>query len=171
MAEAAPEAAPQEAGLDELYARHADAAGSLAYLLTGDPYLAEDVVQDAFVRLAGRFRHLRNPDAFGAYLRRTVVNLCRAHWRRARVERAYLRREESLAQEWVPPPEAGLGGDVVRAMRCLPYRQRAAVVLRYFEDLSEAQAAEALRCSSRAVNALVSRALAALRTQLGGEER
>src|SRR5881397_754394 len=83
-----------KAGLDELYARHAAEAESLAYLLTGDPYLAEDVAQEAFIRLAGRFRHLRNPDAFGAYLRKTVVNLCRAHFRRARVERAYLRREE-----------------------------------------------------------------------------
>ena len=170
VAEAPPEAVAGRAGLDELYARHADAAQALAYLLTGDPHLAEDVTQDAFVRLAGRFRHLRNPDAFGAYLRRTVVNLCRAHFRRARVERAYLRRERNVAVAWEPPPEAGLGNDVIRAMRCLPYRQRAAVVLRYFEDLSEDQVADAMRCSRRAVNSLVSRALASLRRELGGEE-
>ena len=171
VAESPAAAAAGRPGLEELYAQHADTAQALAYLLTGDPHLAEDVAQEAFVRLAGRFRHLRNPDAFGAYLRRTVVNLCRAHWRRSRVERAYLRREAGRVEQWSPPPESPLGGDVLRAMRCLPYRQRAAVVLRYFEDLSEEQTAEALRCSKRAVNALVSRALAALRRDLGGEER
>jgi RNA polymerase sigma-70 factor (sigma-E family) len=157
--------------LEELYARHVGEAECLAYLLTGDPHLAEDVAQEAFVRLAGRFRHLRHAEAFGAYLRKTVVNLCRTHFRRARVERAYLRRERSAAPVWEPPPEAALGGDVIRAIRCLPYRQRAAVVLRYYEDLSEEQVAEALGASRRAVNSLVSRALASLRRDLGSEER
>ena len=158
-----------KAGLDELYARHVGDAESLAYLLTGDAHLAQDVAQDAFVRMAGRFRHLRNQEAFGAYLRKTVVNLCRAHFRRASVERAYLRGAERNAVGWEPPAESGLGSDVLRALQCLPYRQRAAVVLRYFEDLSEEQTGEALRCSRRAVNALVSRALASLRRDLRSE--
>ena len=70
--------------LAELYRRHAPDAVRLAYLLTGDRVLAEDLVQDAFVKLAGRFRDLRDPDAFAAYLRRTVVNLTNSHWRRTR---------------------------------------------------------------------------------------
>src|SRR5437588_10602578 len=78
--------------IGELYLRHADAAVRLAYLLTGDLALAEDLAQDAFVRLAGRLVHLRDPDAFSAYLRRTVVNLSRSHFRRKRVERRYLQR-------------------------------------------------------------------------------
>src|SRR6059058_2058925 len=79
--------------LGELYRRHAPDAVRLAYLLTGDRALAEDLAQEAFVRMFGRFRDLRNPDAFGAYLRKTVVNLSRSHFRRAKVERAYLERE------------------------------------------------------------------------------
>src|ERR687887_372587 len=78
--------------LGELYLRHADGAVRLAYLLTGDMALAEDLVQDAFVRLAGRLVHLRDPGAFDAYLRKTVVNLSRSHFRRRRVERAYVER-------------------------------------------------------------------------------
>src|SRR5438270_10702370 len=78
--------------LGELYLQHADDAVRLAYLLTGDRALAEDLVQDAFVRLAGRLVHLRDPGAFHAYLRRTVVNLSNSHFRRRKVERAYVER-------------------------------------------------------------------------------
>src|SRR5437762_7225921 len=74
----------------ELYVANAPDALRLAYLLTGDRVLAEDLVQEAFVKLAGRFADLRNPSAFPAYLRKTVVNLARTHWRRRRVERAVM---------------------------------------------------------------------------------
>src|SRR2546423_15355559 len=84
-----------EGRLGELYRRHAPEAVRLAYLLTGDRALAEDLMQEAFVRGFGRFRDLRNPDAFGAYLRPTIVNLSRSHFRRAKVERAYVAREAS----------------------------------------------------------------------------
>src|ERR687887_898790 len=86
-------AAPETGRLGDLYLRHADEAVRLAYLLTGDRHLAEDLVQDTFVKLAGRLVHLRDPGAFHAYLRRTVVNLTNSHYRRKRLERAYLRRE------------------------------------------------------------------------------
>src|SRR5213082_131880 len=85
-------AAPDTGRLGELYLQHADDAVRLAYLLTGDRQLAEDLVQDAFVRLAGRLVHLRDPGAFDAYLRRTVVNLSNSHFRRRKVERSYLER-------------------------------------------------------------------------------
>src|SRR5438034_11204932 len=85
-------AAADTGRLGELYLRHAHDAVRLAYLLTGDRALAEDLVQDAFVRLAGRLVHLRDPGAFDAYLRRTVVNLSHSHFRRRKVERAYLER-------------------------------------------------------------------------------
>src|ERR671923_931917 len=84
--------------LGELYLRHADDAVRLAYLLTGDRALAEDLVQDAFVRLAGRLVHLRDPGAFEAYLRRTVVNLSNSYFRRKRLERSYLARSRGEAQ-------------------------------------------------------------------------
>ena len=83
--------------LAALYVQHAPAAFRLAYLLTGDIRLAEDLVQEAFVRLIGRFSDLRHPEAFPAYLRRTVVNLSYGTFRHRRVERAYLDRERGLA--------------------------------------------------------------------------
>jgi hypothetical protein len=78
--------------LAELYAEHAPRAGRLAYLLVGDRDVAEGIVQEAFVRVAGRLWTLRNPDAFDAYLRQTVLNLARGHMRRLRLQRAYLDR-------------------------------------------------------------------------------
>src|SRR5438309_10196048 len=99
-------AAPDTGRLGELYVRHADDAVRLAYLLTGERALAEDVVQDAFVRLAGRLVHLRDPGAFDAYLRRTVVNLCNSQFRRRRVERAYLQRARGAGEmRGIPWPD------------------------------------------------------------------
>src|SRR6185436_9223333 len=63
--------------LEDLYVQHAPAALRFAYFLSGDPELARDLVQDAFVRVAGRFRYLRQPDEFDPYLRRTIVNSTR----------------------------------------------------------------------------------------------
>ncbi|HEX2032419.1 MAG TPA: SigE family RNA polymerase sigma factor, partial [Actinomycetota bacterium] len=143
--------------LADLYRAHAPAAARLAYLLTGDRSLAEDLVQEAFVRLFGRFRDLRNADAFAAYLRTTVVNLARSHFRRARVERAYLEREALRRQP--PPPEVGGRQELWEALQRLSARQRAAIVLRYYEDLTEAQTADVLRCPVGTVKSLVWRGM------------
>lgn len=93
-------AASQE--LARLYEAHAPAAYRLAFLLTGEADLAEDLVQDAFVRIIGRFGQLRSPEAFDAYLRRTVVNLSYGVFRRRRVERAFLAAEARHATRHVP---------------------------------------------------------------------
>ncbi len=162
---------PIASSLEELYVRHAPAALRLAYFLTGDPEAARDLVQDAFVRMAGRFRHLRQPDAFDAYLRRTIVNLHASGLRRLRAERSSLAREAALT---VPPAHAddhGARDEMWHAILSLPPRQRAAIVLRYYEDLSESQSAEVLRCSVGALNQLVVRAMATLRTRIGKEAR
>lgn len=76
-----------EQRLSDLYWRHAGDAVRLAFLLTGDHHAAEDIVQDAFVRLFSRFQELRSPDAFEIYLRRTVVNLSQDRFRRLKLER------------------------------------------------------------------------------------
>ncbi|HSJ50554.1 MAG TPA: sigma factor, partial [Actinomycetota bacterium] len=101
------EARARASRLEELYERHAADAVRLAYLVTSDRELARDIAQDAFVRVAGRFRHLRFPDAFDAYLRRTVVNLCLSHFRHERVAREHLEREASAAAPVVPQPDVG----------------------------------------------------------------
>lgn len=157
-------------GLDELYVRHAPAALRTAYFLTGDRDDAEDLVQDAFVRVAGRFRHLRAPEAFNVYLRRTIVNVFTSRLRRLRLERADLRRRAAEA----PPSEDSTPDPTVRdelwsAIRILPQRQRAAIVLRFYEDLSERETAEVLGCSTGAVNSLVAHAMTTLRDRMEGD--
>lgn len=158
--------------LAEFYAMHANSARRLVYLLTGDYELAEDITQDAFVKVVGRLGGLRKQEAAAAYLRQTIVNLCRSHFRRRRVERAYVRREAA-----VHPTEAVEVRDVVAAdflwkeLQRLAYRQRCAVVLRYYEDLSEQQTADLLGCSVGAVKALTNRAMEQLRANVGSEAR
>jgi RNA polymerase sigma-70 factor (ECF subfamily) len=160
--------------LGELYVRYADGAVRLAYLLTGDMSLAEDIVQDAFVRLAGRLIHVRDPDAFEAYLRRTVMNLCKSHFRRRRVERAYLSRARgAITTQDTPWSDRSVEDrDVLwHALGKLSKRQRVAVVLRFYEDLSEREVADILKCRPGTVKSLVSRGLAMLRTEFEGEGR
>lgn len=154
--------------LNELYERHVGRAVGLARVLTGDHSAAEDIAHDAFIRVASRLGALRDPARFEPYLLRTVVNLSRSRARRRRVEQAFLARQR--------PEEAGLDPDpdereVVRAaLLRLPVRQRAAISLRYFDDLSEEQVSFALGCTPKAVNGLVRRARAELRRILGEEE-
>jgi RNA polymerase sigma-70 factor (sigma-E family) len=157
--------------LTELYVRHGPAAQRLAFLLTGDGARAEDLVQEAFVRVVGRFGHLRVPDAFEAYLRRTIVNLHTSTLRRARLERAWLERERGAATPAMDlMPDVGAREELWRAVLELPPRQRAAVVLRFYEDLAERETAEVLRCSRAAAKALVARAMETLRARVGSED-
>lgn len=108
------------------------------------------------MRLFGRLRHLRDPDAFPFYLRRTVINLAKDHHRRGAVARPH----EVPIEDGVPPSEDI--EDVRNALERLPTRQRAAIVLRYFEGLSESETAEALDCSISAAKSLVTRGKAAM---------
>jgi RNA polymerase sigma-70 factor (sigma-E family) len=160
----------ERGSLSELYVAHAPDALRLAFLLTGDRTLAEDLVQDAFVRLIGRLRHLREPDAFWAYLRRTIVNLATSHFRHARVERAYLERV-TTAPSAVTNANDALDEAMHRVLLALPQRQRAAIVLRFYEDLSDVQTAAVLRCSPGTVRSLTSRGMRTLREGLEGVPR
>jgi len=139
-------------GFGEFYAGHFTDLVRLATLLSGSPDTAPDLVQDCFVRLHGRWASVREPLP---YVRRSVVHACASHHRRA----ALVRR--------TPPPEARpteLGADELEdALAALPARQRAAVVLRFYGDLPDADIARALRCREGTVRSLVSRALADLR--------
>ena len=161
----------RETSLEELYARHAPAAVRLALLMTSDRELSRDITQDAFIRVAGRFRHLRFPDMFDAYLRKTVVNLCLSHFRHERVERDYLAGRNAETEPVVEAPDFGTRDELRRALRRLPLRQRTAIVLRYYEDLPEEQVASAMGCSVPAARSLVSRGMETLRTIVRSEER
>ncbi|HEY7282950.1 MAG TPA: SigE family RNA polymerase sigma factor [Actinomycetota bacterium] len=156
--------------LVELYVRHADRAMRVAYLLTGDRALAEDIVQEAFLRLFGRFLHIRNRAAFDAYLRRTVVNLANSHHRRRRAERSSLARRSGLRDPEPASRDLGEADAMRRALLRLPPRQRTAIVLRFYEDLSEQQTADVMRCAVGTVKSLVSRGRETLRASVRAQE-
>lgn len=154
-------------GLEELYRRYAPDARRLAYLLTGDLAEAEDAVQDAFVKLASRFFTLRSPDASAAYLRRVVLNTVLSRSRSKSRERARQHRHVRLSDaggarvDQEPADEA-----LWDALQRLPERQRAAIVLRHWLDLSEERTAELLRCPPGTVKSQVSRGLATMREMM-----
>jgi RNA polymerase sigma-70 factor (sigma-E family) len=152
--------------LGQLYERHSPRAFRLAYLLTGDRDAAEDLVQDAFVKLIGRFADLRRSESFEAYLTRTVVNLSYGMFRRRRVERTYLDRERTARTPMEDKlPNIEERDRLLTQLQAIAPRQRAALVLRYYEDLSEEQAANVLGCSLRTVKSLVTRGMQAMRGQ------
>jgi RNA polymerase sigma-70 factor (sigma-E family) len=130
----------------------------LAVLLTGDRSQAEELLQDSLVRMYERWRKLSRRDDLHAYLRRALVNNHTSVWRR--------RRRENLVAE-VPEratAEEGPGIEVTQALAALPAGQRAVVVLRLYEDLSEQQAAAVLGCSVGNVKSQYARALDKLRS-------
>jgi RNA polymerase sigma-70 factor (sigma-E family) len=154
--------------LADLYRRSAPSAVRLAYLLTGDRAVAEDLAQDAFVRVAGRLGHLRRPGAFDAYLRQTVVNLSKNHYRRRAVEREFLKRERPIEEGASPDRDVVERRAMMAALGSLPLRQRSAIVLRFYEDLPEESVADILRCRRATVRSLVFRGVQTLRSELGG---
>mgnify|MGYP001325955088 CR=1 FL=1 len=127
----------------------------LAYLLTQSRTVAEDLVQDSFLRIEPRWGSLDNPVA---YLRRTVTNACYSYHRRRK-------REAALALE-VPADREAEHDEMWDALARLAPRRRAALVLRYYLDLSEADIAAALGCRKGTVKSLSHRALADLRSVL-----
>jgi RNA polymerase sigma-70 factor (sigma-E family) len=153
------------ARLADLYETHGPHALRLAYVLTGDREVAQDLLQDAFVRLAGRFVDLRDPKAFNSYLVKTIVNLANMHFRRKRIERAYVASRQPQASLGSLPDVEGYE-EIKTALMKLSSRQRAAIVLRFFEDLTEAQTAELLGCATGTVKSLVHRGLQTLRTEI-----
>ena len=154
--------------LGDLYAAHATGVRRMAYLMTGDANEAEDLVQEAFVRLGGRLLTLRDPERAAGYVYRTVMNLARDHGRRLRRDQEISKR---LPQEVSSPaPDVGDKDELWSALLRLPIRHRAVLFLRYYLDLSEAQAAEVLSCSTSAVKSLTHRASASLKQQLQGDE-
>lgn len=159
-----------DAAVTHLFTAHYRPMVRLAVLLLHDREAAEEIVQDAYVALHGRWGRLRDPDRALGYLRVTVVNRSRSALRHRKVVEAHLAAERPPTD--APSAEAGaldrLTRDVViAALRRLPARQREAVVLRYYADLSEADTAEAMGVSRGAVKSHLSRGVAALKQTLG----
>ncbi len=154
----------REDRLGELYRLHASDGLRLAFLLTGDRHVAEDITQEAFVRLARKVIGFKDPDHARAYLLRVIINLCRGRGRRLSIERTALGRMRSHDVDQLP--DLGQRDDMWRALLSLPQRQRAALFLRYYLDQPEGQAAKELDCSSSALKSLISRGLSSLRKTL-----
>ena len=158
---------PDEA-VTRLYAAHYGSLVRLAALLLRDSGAAEEVVQDAFVAMHGRWGRLRDPERALGYLRTAVVNRSRSALR----HRAVVAAHPPLPPHDVPGADTEALARVDRerilgAMALLPSRQREALVLRYYADLSEAQIAAAMGVSAGSVKRHASRGLAALRDRLG----
>lgn len=152
-----------------LYEAHATDAYRLALLLTRDPSTAEDILQEAFVKLAGRFSDLRHPDRFGGYLYRTILNLSRSLARRRMLERRSV--EKRRQDEIIEPDRSASIGDrdaLWRGLIELPKRQRAVLFFRYYLGLSESEAADAMDCSLSAIKSLKLRAMRRLADEMGG---
>jgi RNA polymerase sigma-70 factor (sigma-E family) len=132
----------------------------LAYVTVGSVPVAEDVVQEVFADLYRRFDEIVDP---APYLRRAVVSRCISWIRRRAIERRHAGRSAPLP----PVPALGPDGAAVRAaLARLRPRQRAAVFLRYYMDLSEVQIAEVMGCRPGTVKSLLHRGLAVLREHL-----
>lgn len=158
-----------DAAVTHLFTAHYRPLVRLATLLLADSGIAEEITQDAYVELHSRWYRLRDTDKALAYLRTSVVNRARSALRHRRVADAYLDRVRSAAT--VPSAESDAMGLVeheamLAALRALPVRQREALVLRYYLDLSEAQIAETMGVSRGAVKSHTARGIAALRQTL-----
>ena len=161
-----------DVAVERLYAAHWHRLVRLSVLLVHDVGTAEEVVQDAFVAMHGRWRRLRDPDKALAYLRQAVVNRSRSALRHRGVVDRHAAREHPT--DPLPGADHASGirarrTAVLDALRALPTRQREVLALRYYLDLSEADIADALGISRGAVKSHASRGSAALRTLLADE--
>jgi len=158
----APLAVRSDVLLERLYRAHAPAALRFALMLTGERELSEDLVQEAFVRVAAKIETLRDPDAFAAYLTRAVANLAKSHFRHQQVVARH-ERTVDVRSLVVHPVDVVASDALLVALRRLPMRQRAAIVLRYYNDASHEDIARILDVPLGTVKSLLSRGLAKLR--------
>jgi RNA polymerase sigma-70 factor (sigma-E family) len=150
-----------------IYSEHYRSLVRLAAFLVRDTSTAEEVVQDSFVAMHGAWRRLRDTDKALSYLRQSVVNRSRSVLR----HRMVVDKNTPKPPPDMPSAEHGAiiqleRSAVVSALRGLPERQREALVLRYYGDLSEAQIASVMGISRGAVKSHTARAMAALRVVL-----
>jgi RNA polymerase sigma-70 factor (sigma-E family) len=155
---------------DRFVAASADRLLRAGYLITWDEDEAEDLVQECLFRVARRWPRVRKMDHPAAYARTVLVNLALDEGKRRTRRRAELQpdggvgldaHEDDAAVRVLGRVEAS--ADLMQALGELPPRQRVVLVLRYFEDLSEAEVAQAMRCSVGTVKSTTSRALERLR--------
>ena len=133
-----------------------------AYLLCGDWHLANDLVQETFVHAFRHWRRVQRADNQNAYVKRILINEFKRHWQR--YGGLPVRADTDRPEVAVPDvsDEVVNRADLLRALLTLPARQRATVVLRYLEGMSERETAAVMRCSEGTVKSQAARALNAL---------
>jgi RNA polymerase sigma-70 factor (sigma-E family) len=151
----------RDVGFDELFAAQRDAMTRLAYLLTGSAGQADEAVQECFARVYERWDALDSPPAF---LRVCVVNRCRS-WHRHRAVAERHSRLVTADEEYVDQPHEP-HDDLAAALAKLPHRRRAAIVLRFYEQLTIAEIASTLGISDGAVKSSLHRGLDQLKGML-----
>ncbi|MBB4686707.1 SigE family RNA polymerase sigma factor [Amycolatopsis jiangsuensis] len=156
---------PWDGEFARYFGERAHSLRATAYLLCGDWHRAEDLTQAALLKLYLAWPRLERHDALDAYARKVVLRTFLAENRRSRWKRERL---TDLPPDVAAPPAADETDPLIRqALAVLGPRQRAVLVLRYFEDLSVEETAEALGCSTGTVKSQAARGLATLRTRLG----
>jgi RNA polymerase sigma-70 factor (sigma-E family) len=143
-----------------------DALVRFGYFLTGDTHSGEDLAQTALAKLYLKWDTIRSVEALDAWVRRVMVNEHTSWWRRQWRRREVLDGDLARRPEPPGPPDQIPDADLWSGVQSLPTQQRAAIALRYYEDLSEAQTAAILGCSVGTVKSHTHRALATLRTRL-----
>lgn len=157
--------------LTGLFVDHYDSMRRLAFVLIGEGALAEEIVQEAFAKAMSKWTLVARAEHPQAYLRQIVVNLCRSKIRRKMVERKFQGFFEREAKVVHDPDLSDIGRDheIWDAVRTLPERQRACIVLRYLEDLTEPEIANVLDIPVGTVKSQLSRARGRLSDILGAD--
>ena len=155
-----------------LFDEHYDGLCRLAYVILGDVHLAEEIVMEALLKTFTGWGRIRDRSQAPAYLKRSVINLCRSKIRRKTIEARV--NAQSAYMEQIKPPEWDpqrheTAREVWDAVRTLPPRQRACIVLHYEQGLPDSEIAQILDCSSGTVRAQLSRARDKLRAALAEE--
>jgi RNA polymerase sigma-70 factor (sigma-E family) len=163
------EGEPDEALAELCRSQHRRLVGLVA-LYVGDRAIAEDLAQEALVRLHVKWAEVRRMESPPAWLAAVAVNLARSWWRRRSIEQRANRRHQAGRTPEADLPESADVLVVRAAVASLPPRQRSALVLRYYARLSIEQTADALGCPSGTVKSLTHKAIANLRRELARDD-
>jgi RNA polymerase sigma factor (sigma-70 family) len=156
--------------LSALYQENMSVAIRIAFAMTGQRSLAEDLAQDAFIKAASRLSLLRSENAFSSYLHRTLVNRVAMHYRRQALERLVVQRGYSQALQTDHGDLIAERGRIHELLLELPTRQRAAVVMHFIADFSFEEIGKSLNCPAGTARSLSSRGITALKKGLNEDD-
>ena len=161
--------ADADVGVAELFATEARSLLGMLTAYTGDRALAEELVQEAFMRLHRAWHRVDDPAAAASYLRSIAFNLARSQFRRLRL----VRTRTAVRDDAAASAEDGVvlnedRREVAAALRLLPDRQRQCVILRFWAGLTDSEIASTMGISRNSVNTHLRRGLASLESMLGG---